>query len=228
MLHDPRRCARTVVLVGLEQSGVLGSLPADQGGSRDLTSSRDTGDDRCDALGHDLAGGDVVGHEQRLGTTDHDVVDNHAHQVEPDRVVLVHGLGDGDLGAHAIGAGRQDRTGHRGQHTRIEHSCEAAQTAQHLRPLRQVDRSLHQLDCPVACLNVHARAGVRDGRVLSGHGSVSLGLRTQGRVSASAAPPETPVPTPSASWRPGIGLSRPGSASRKCLPSRLDSGSAIG
>ena len=114
MLHDPCRGTRTVVLVGLQQPGVLGRLPADQGDSRDLTSGRDTGDDGGDAFGHDLAGGDVVGHEQRLCATDDNVVDDHADQVVPDRVVLAHGLGDGDLGADPIGAGGQDRTRHPG------------------------------------------------------------------------------------------------------------------
>src|SRR4029453_3953246 len=36
-----------------------------------------------------LAAADVVGHEQRLGAADDQVVDGHPDQVEPDRVVLV-------------------------------------------------------------------------------------------------------------------------------------------
>jgi len=72
--------------------------------------------------------------------------------------------------------------------SRVEHAGEATQPAQHLGALRELDRDLDQLDGPVARLDVHTGFGVRDGRVFSGrafdgrgvsrHGSVSLGLRT--------------------------------------------------
>ena len=64
-------------------------------------------DDVGDALGHDLAAGDVVGHEQRLRADHDDVVDDHADEVLADGVVLVEGLGDRDLGADAVRRGRQ-------------------------------------------------------------------------------------------------------------------------
>ena len=59
--------------------------------------------------GTTLPHGDVVGHEQRLGAADDEVVDDHADQVEADGVVLVHPLRDGDLGADAVGRGGQQR-----------------------------------------------------------------------------------------------------------------------
>ena len=101
--------AGDVVLVGLEQPGVLGGLAADQGAAGLDAGLGDALDDRGDPLGDDPAAGDVVGHEQRLGAADDQVVDDHADQVEADRVVDVHGLGDRDLGADAVGRGGQQR-----------------------------------------------------------------------------------------------------------------------
>ena len=50
----------------------------------------DARDDGRDPLRDDLAAGDVVGHEQRLGAAHDDVVDDHADEVEADGVVHVH------------------------------------------------------------------------------------------------------------------------------------------
>ena len=69
----------------------------------------DPADDVGHALGHDLAAGDVVVHEQRLGAADHQVVDDHADQVEADGVVLVERLRDHQLGADPVGGRRQHR-----------------------------------------------------------------------------------------------------------------------
>jgi hypothetical protein len=69
---------------------------------------RDAADDGRDALGHDLAARDVVGHEEGLGAADDDVVDDHPDEVEADGVVPVEGLGDGDLGADPVGARGED------------------------------------------------------------------------------------------------------------------------
>ena len=100
--------------------------------TRACSHAGDAGDDGGDPLGHDLAGGDVVGHEQRLGAADDDVVDDHADEVEADGVVAVEGLGDGDLGAHAVGARGEHRPGHPGDRAGVEHPREAAEPAQHL------------------------------------------------------------------------------------------------
>src|SRR5690606_39013182 len=104
-LHHAGGRAGDVVLVGAEQAGVLGGLPTQQRAARYDTGLGDALDDLGDPLGHDPAGGDVVGEEERLGAADDEVVDEHADQVEADGVVLVHRLGDGDLGADAVGGG---------------------------------------------------------------------------------------------------------------------------
>ena len=66
-------------------------------------------------VGVDLAGGDVVEHEERLGPDAHQVVDAHGHQVDADRVVAAGGPGDDQLGAHAVGRGDQHRRGGSGR-----------------------------------------------------------------------------------------------------------------
>ena len=58
----------------------------------------------------------------------HKIVDDHGHEVEPDRVVLVHGLRDGDLGAHPVGGGREYRLGV-AAHLQREQPGEAADAA---------------------------------------------------------------------------------------------------
>ena len=63
-----------------------------------------------------------------------DVVDDHADEVEPDRVVLVDRLGDRDLRADAVGAGREQRPRVGAQRGGVEQAGESADPAQHLGP----------------------------------------------------------------------------------------------
>ena len=102
--------AGDVVLVRRQQPRVLGRLAAHEGAAGQPAALGDAGDDRGDPLGHDLADRDVVGHEQRLGAADDQVVDDHADQVDPDGVVHAHPLGDGDLGPDPVRRRRQQRT----------------------------------------------------------------------------------------------------------------------
>ena len=57
----------------------------------------------------ELAAGEVVEEEQRLGALHQDVVDAHRDQVDADGVVPVEREGELELGADAVGAGDQDR-----------------------------------------------------------------------------------------------------------------------
>ena len=79
-LDDARRGTRHVVVVGVEQSGVLGGLAADQRTPGDHAGLGDALHDGSDPLGDHAAAGDVVGHEQRLGAADDEVVDDHARR----------------------------------------------------------------------------------------------------------------------------------------------------
>ena len=125
------------------------------------TASRHTGlgdalDDRGNPLGYDAAGRDVVGEEQRLGPTDNQVVDEHANEVEADRVVLVQGLSDRDLGADPIGRTGQEWALIGLERTGVEEACEAADPADHLGAFGLVYPDLHQLDGLVSGLDRNA------------------------------------------------------------------------
>src|SRR5450631_514257 len=95
--------AGEVVLVGFEQTRMFRGFTTDQCATRLATAFSNASHDRRDAFGHDLAAGDVVGHEERFGATHHEVIDDHGDEVDPDRVVLVHRLCDGDFGPDTVG-----------------------------------------------------------------------------------------------------------------------------
>ncbi len=138
--------AGDVVLVGLQQAGVLGGLAAHQGAAGGHAGLGDALDDRRDPFGYDATGGDVVGQEQRLGPADDEVVDQHADEVEADGVVLVEGLRDGDLGADAVGGAREQRLVVGLERARVEEPGETADAADHLGATGLVDPDPHQLD----------------------------------------------------------------------------------
>ena len=64
------------------EPGVLSRLTAEQGTTGLDAALRDAADQRGDLLRDDLADGDVVLHEQRLGTGDHQIVDDHGGRIE--------------------------------------------------------------------------------------------------------------------------------------------------
>ena len=59
--------------------------------------------------GVELAGGEIVEEEQRLGALHDEVVDAHRDEVDADRVVHAGLDGDLELGADAVGGRDQDR-----------------------------------------------------------------------------------------------------------------------
>ena len=63
----------------------------------------------------DLAGGEVVEEEQRLGALDDDVVDAHRDEVDADRVEDAGFDRDLELGADAVGGADQDRVAEAGR-----------------------------------------------------------------------------------------------------------------
>src|SRR5699024_11251736 len=104
---------------------------SEEWGSRELASCRDAADDIGNALRDGLAGGDVVGHEQRLRASHNDVVDDHTHQVLTDRVVDIHGLGNGNFGTHTIGRSSEHRTRVAGQWGGVPDARKPTETTQH-------------------------------------------------------------------------------------------------
>jgi hypothetical protein len=107
-----------VVLVGLRAARGARRSPHRPGRPGPARRLGDAADDGRDPLGDDLAPRDVVGHEERLGAAHDEVVDDHPDEVEADGVVNVERLGDGDLGAHAVGGRGEHRAVQRGQSRR--------------------------------------------------------------------------------------------------------------
>ncbi len=87
----------------------LGGLAAHQGRARQLAAVGDAGDHALGDLQVQLAGGEVVEEQQRLGALGQQVVDAHGHQVDADRGVHLGVDGDAQLGADAVGGGDQQR-----------------------------------------------------------------------------------------------------------------------
>ena len=167
-IDGARRGPRDVVVVGLHDAWVLGSLTADQGRARGLAGPRDALHDGGDALGHHAAARDVVRHEQRARPDHHDVVDDHADQVLANRAVRVHRPRDRDLGAHPVRRGRQQGTPHAQQGGGVHHPGETAGRADHGVVVRARHSGLHELDGAVSGGGVHSGGGVVKGGV--GHG----------------------------------------------------------
>ena len=150
--------ARQVEVVRAKMAGVLGRLAADQRAAGLDAARGDPAHDRRDALGPHLPADDVVGHEQRLGPAHDEVIDDHADQVDADRVVAAQPLGDHDLGAHAVGRGGQQRPAEAAQTGGVEQAGEPADAAHHLGPgvrataarIRSTARSPASMSTPAA------------------------------------------------------------------------------
>ena len=105
----------------------LGRLAADQRAAGLPAALGDAGDDLARGVDVELAGGEIVEEEQRLGALHHQVVDAHGDEVDADAVVLAGLDGDLQLGADAVGGGDQQRVVVAGG-LQVEQGAEAAQT----------------------------------------------------------------------------------------------------
>ena len=123
-------------------------------------------DDRSATVDVQLAGGEVVEEEQRLGALHHHVVDAHGDQVDADGVVPAAVDRQPELGAHAVGAGDQHRLPVAlGQ---LDQGAEAADAAQHLGAQRASHERLDALDQLVAGVDIDAGVAVGEaGSLLS-------------------------------------------------------------
>lgn len=88
-VDDARRRTRDVVVVGRHEAPDARRSPRHRGVPACSAGPGDPGDDLGDPLEDDATAGDVVRHEHRAGADDDDVVDDHADEVLPDRVVDV-------------------------------------------------------------------------------------------------------------------------------------------
>ena len=106
-LGDADGEADEVELAGLHGAGVLGHLAADERAAGLPAALGHAVDELLDVVGVELADGDVVEEEERLGALAHEVVDAHGDEVDADRVEAAGGLGDERLGADAVGGRRR-------------------------------------------------------------------------------------------------------------------------
>ena len=134
-----------------------------------------------DPLRDQLAAGDVVLQEQRLGAAGHQVVDDHGHQVDADGVVHVHRLGDRGLGADTVRRRGQHRVAVAVQR-QPEQRGEPADPAEHLGPAGLLGLGLDQVDGGLTGRDGDPGAGV------GGAGTDRMRQVGHGRLSASSAP----------------------------------------
>ncbi len=145
---------------------MLGSLAAHEGRAGLRARAGDPCDDVGDARRHDLAARDVVRHEQRPRAHHDNVVDDHAHEILADGVVLVERLRDRDLGADAVG-----RSGEQGapvglQKRHVEETGEPADSPEDLGAVRLLHGRLHEFDGEIT------RCCIDSGfAITGGHGS---------------------------------------------------------
>ena len=125
--------AGEVVVLAVIHARHFGRLAADQRAAGLAAAFGDAADDRGALVGIELAGGEIVEEEQRLGALHDDVVDAHGDEVDADRVVLAGIDGDLQLGADAVIGRDQHRIGEAGG-LEVEQAAEAADLAVGARP----------------------------------------------------------------------------------------------
>src|SRR5262249_48764645 len=156
-------------------------------------------------------------------------VDDHADEVDADRVVLVESLGDRELRADAVGAAGQERLAVLAE-VELEQAGKPAEPPDHLGPTGPRDLRLHEPDGPGARLDVHAGCGVRrlrqPGLVVRQRGA-SRDRFGHGLLSAPSAP-WLPSIASTGWWSAGSSVTVRVRPSSTCLPMRSCSGSGIG
>ncbi|CAB0887313.1 hypothetical protein FRC0406_02007 [Corynebacterium diphtheriae] len=119
-----------VIMLRLHHTWVLCGFATEQCATSLDAALGDAGHDLCHVLWHNFADCDVVLEEQWFRATDNEVIHAHCHQVDTDGVVLVHSLGDSQLGAHAVGTCCEQRLTVLAE---CEQSGESAEAATNLR-----------------------------------------------------------------------------------------------
>ena len=144
-------------------AGHFGRLAADQRAAGLPAAFGDAGDDRARRGGVELAGGEIVEEEQRLGALGEDVVDAHGHEVDADGGVRPVVDGDLELGAHAVVRGDEDRVVEAGG-LQIEQAAETTEVGVRAGTSRRPGQRLDGLDQRLARVDVDAGNAVRRSR----------------------------------------------------------------
>ena len=141
----------------------LRGLATDQCAAGEFAAAGDALDHVGGSVDVELAAGEVVEEEQRLGALHQDVVHTHRHQILANGVMLVQLEGKLELGADAIGTGHQHRL--LVLLRQLEQRAKAADAAEHLGAHRALGQRLDAVDQGVAGIDVHARVAVGQGRL---------------------------------------------------------------
>ncbi len=186
----PYRKTGKVELVGCHDACVFRRLSADQRTAGSATAVSDAADDGGDPLRVDLASGDVVEHEQWLGSHTDQVIDAHGDEVDANGLVPAGRACDEELRAHPVG-GRDQHGLLEASDVEWELAAEAADAS---------DDGTESIDRRVAGCNVDA-----GGRV----GGAALTHRTQTPGSAAwcadAMGSDRPMTTGAAAAGTGVG-----------------------
>ena len=119
----------------------------------------------------ELADGEVIEEEQRLGALHDEVVDAHGDQIDADGGVAPGVDGDAQLGADAVVGGDQDRIAV-ARRLQVEQAAEAAEAAVRAQAAGRLDERLDGLDERVAGVDVDPGVAVGDAGLRSRSGSV--------------------------------------------------------
>ena len=138
---------------------MLRHLAADERAASLTTALGHALDELLDVIGVEVAHGDVVEEEQRLGALAHEIVDTHGDEVDTDGVEAVGGLGHEGLCADAIGGGHQHGRAVAGD-VEGEEAAEAADVADDLGSECGAHLGLDALHGLLAGVDAHTGTGV--------------------------------------------------------------------
>ncbi len=155
-----RKSAEVVIAI-LVEAGHFGGLATDQRATGFPAAFRDAGHDRRGGLRIELAAGEIIQKEQRLGALDHEIVDRHRHQIDADAAMQAGLDRDLELGADTIGGGDQDRVG-KARGLEVEQAAEAADFGIGAGARGGANHRLDHIDQPVAGIDVDARICVSE------------------------------------------------------------------
>ena len=138
-LHRTDGEAGEVVVLPRIHAGHLRRLAADERTAGLAAAVGDAGNDRSRGLHIELAAGEIVEEEQRLGALGEQVVDAHGDEIDADGGMQAGVDGNLELGADAVVGGNEDRVLEAGG-LEIEQRAEAAEIGVRARPPRRPDK----------------------------------------------------------------------------------------
>jgi hypothetical protein len=162
------RKAGQIVVAVLVEAGHLRGLAADQRAAGFPAGLGDAGDNRGGRFRIELAAGEIVQKEQRLGALHHQVVDRHRDQVDADAAMQARLDRDLDLGADAVGGRNQNRV-LEARSLEIEQPAKTADFSVGAGPRGGANQRLDQVDQPVARVDIDARICVSEPVLVLGH-----------------------------------------------------------